>query len=197
MAAILNPFVNFSLPVNQPLSFWNSSFRSGPTSMKILSDTGFFFVRHLLLVFTRVVCWSIMPRLLSRGPLFHWYPYYKKKKKGDLIASFQNVSAAVLEAFNSSSHSCLALCTYLHPQTGIVPLWNLWNGNFSLPFCQIPQQFSIHWRLSSILVVSSGQQTRQVKLLMESDLACQCVYYMINLNNYFNYFFYFSFNIYT
>lgn len=41
-----------------PLSFWSSSFRSGPACMKILSDTGFLSVRDSLLVFTMAVQFS-------------------------------------------------------------------------------------------------------------------------------------------
>lgn len=41
-----------------PLSFWRSSFKSGPASMKTLSDTGFLSVRLSLLVFTMAVQFS-------------------------------------------------------------------------------------------------------------------------------------------
>ena len=44
--------------VHLPLSFWRSSFKSGPASMKILSDTGFLSVRLSLLVFTIAVQFS-------------------------------------------------------------------------------------------------------------------------------------------
>lgn len=48
------------------------------------------------------------------------------------MASFWNVSVAVLEALNSSLHKWPAFYTYLHPQTGKVHLWDLGNGNFSV-----------------------------------------------------------------
>lgn len=49
---------NIRKKIHSPLSFWRSSFKSGPASMKILSDTGFLSVRLSLLVFTMAVQFS-------------------------------------------------------------------------------------------------------------------------------------------
>lgn len=53
-------FLSTNIPkkIHSPLSFWRSSFKSGPASMKILSDTGFLSVRLSLLVFTIAVQFS-------------------------------------------------------------------------------------------------------------------------------------------
>ena len=80
-----NPFVNFTSPVQQPLSSWRS-----PINMKMLSDT----------IFSVKCSFAGIHNDCNTYPFqiitFHWHPYYK--------VSAWHISAAVLEGFNSSSH---------------------------------------------------------------------------------------------